>query len=1276
MKSARIWLVLMGLATVISGCGPGPGVKKTSASSSSGKPTIVINSGLEYTKFTAVTLALTGVDATEMYITQTAGCTSGGTWVPFVSAANWTLTQTNALNTVYFATRNASATSECVSDTITHDTVAPTLMIVQPLTGDYVKNSNKTSFPFQGTCSESGATIDIGGDITDSTTCSFGTFSKNINLSGRPDGAVSLTATITDLAANTSGTSSVTVTKDTVAPTLTQSSPIAGTSFDATQITNVTFSGTCSEETRLVVLSGAVSDSITCTTGTWSKSYNLSSVADGSFTVNVNHQDAAGNPATQISRNYFKDTLGPTITISTPAENSYVNLSNYTSYTIAGTCSENGRTVTIAGSGVSATATCTLNNWALVYNFTSQPDGPLNITASISDVAGNTTTTSARNFTKDILPPQSEFIEIEGGDATTNFTTVSLDLYADGATQMYVTNSSSCSSGGSYEAYSANKTWALPTPNSTNTVYVKYRDAALNESTCVNDSIYQDSTAPTISFTTPANGSWVNISNKSSFTISGACSEEGQNVVISGSASATVACTGLVWTATVNVSATPDGTNSVSLTVNHSNVASVAAVPITRTFSKDTVAPSSVSISSPSSDPYSSASKALTVFGTCEANDSIDTTGGQTLTGPCVSGSFSMDLSQTVDGSFDYTFTQKDAAGNQSAGNTFTWVIDSTIPAAPVLTSPIPNPIINNLNSVTIAGSCVTGNTVDLSGDVVASDVTTPSGSLQLTCAGNSFNFVVQKLVDGTYQFSVTQTNVNDVTSAATPIQWTRDTVAPAILIISNPPTDPYTAGGNLSVSGSCETGATVKVALDSTQSTTCIAGAFSMVINKAVDKTYNFNFSQTDAAGNTSPVEAQQWVRDSSVLPSPVITSPATSPFTSNTTDLTVSGTCVTGYTVKLESGALASEVLDPVSSLTQTCVAGAFSYTIHKAADASYIFNFSQTDSVTVSPNTALTWVRDTTPPNTTISVFPSNPNLKLGATFNFTSSEVGSIFECNLDSGGWNICTSPLVYSTITNTNHVLEVRSTDVAGNVDASPASYSWTQDAYKTVALYHFNSGFEFVDSSFYTTAQNNVLTNTGTTPLASGQFSEARTFTAASSQYMSAADNNSLETLNEKMTVDLWVKFTSYPSSNGQYAMLVSKTGASGQYGWEVGVRRTSGNYRIAFRGSLNGTTVTEKRTTSACFNDTTTWHHVAVTWNKGTINFYCDGIAKGSALIGTAGSSVLFNSTANLRLGRSETVSTTYQYLDGKLDEVRLSQIIRWNSAFTVPTSEFTPD
>jgi len=75
---------------------------------------------------------------------------------------------------------------------------------------------------------------------------------------------------------------------------------------------------------------------------------------------------------------------------------------------------------------------------------------------------------------------------------------------------MYVTNTAGCASGGNYEAYATSKSWTLGTTNGTATVYVKFKDRAGNESSCSNDSITHDSTAPTVSSvsSSTSNGSY------------------------------------------------------------------------------------------------------------------------------------------------------------------------------------------------------------------------------------------------------------------------------------------------------------------------------------------------------------------------------------------------------------------------------------------------------------------------------------------------------------------------------------------------------------------------------------------------------------------------------------------------------------------------------------------------------------------------------------------------------------------------------------------------
>lgn len=81
--------------------------------------------------------------------------------------------------------------------------------------------------------------------------------------------------------------------------------------------------------------------------------------------------------------------------------------------------------------------------------------------------------------------------------------------------------------------------------------------------------------------------------------------------------------------------------------------------------------------------------------------------------------------------------------------------------------------------------------------------------------------------------------------------------------------------------------------------------------------------------------------------------------------------------------------------------------------------------------------------TPPETTIDSGPTGTIFGNQAIFEFHASEP-STFQCKLDSGVFEPCSSPKVYSGLAFGPHSFQVRAIDSAGQVDQSPASRSWT----------------------------------------------------------------------------------------------------------------------------------------------------------------------------------------------------------------------------------------
>jgi hypothetical protein len=86
------------------------------------------------------------------------------------------------------------------------------------------------------------------------------------------------------------------------------------------------------------------------------------------------------------------------------------------------------------------------------------------------------------------------------------------------------------------------------------------------------------------------------------------------------------------------------------------------------------------------------------------------------------------------------------------------------------------------------------------------------------------------------------------------------------------------------------------------------------------------------------------------------------------------------------------------------------------------------------------------DNTAPESAITNAPTGTVTSTSAAIAFTASETAT-FECSLDGSAWATCTSPRALSGLAVGSHTFRVRAADSLGNVDATPASASWSISA-------------------------------------------------------------------------------------------------------------------------------------------------------------------------------------------------------------------------------------
>ena len=559
---------------------------------------MTINGGAARTNSLSVTLApAASADATEMYITNTAGCGSGGTWETFADSKAWDLATPNATNSVYVKYRDVGLNqSSCVSTSIIHDDVAPVLTFDSPLDGALIGGATAPAIPVGGTCSENARQVAITGSGTNAFMCSAGAWSGYVNVAGAADGAISLTATHTDAAGNSTNTT-VNLTKDTQAPGSGTLVINGGDAYSLSLNVALTLSAAGSPAEMYVTNTAGCGSG-----GSW-EAYNTSKAwtlvnSEAVNTVYVKYRDDALNESSCVNDSIAHDPA-PTVLITSPLAGAYVNSVNQASYAVSGTCSPSGQNVEITGDA-SASVLCLAGNWSANLDFSAMPDGAVTIFADYKNAQNMPAVQDTRGFLKSTTSPTDNSItpwgkwNISLQTFITNQPVGDLTLASTGALDMYVTNDPTCSAGGAWEPFSTTKTWTLPLANQANTVYAQFRNAAGNLSSCVSSPVLHDDIAPTYTVDAPLDNAVVNGANKNAFVLSGTCSDNSRTVFISGMVNQTAVCWNNVWSRTLALGSFPNGT--YQLTFNTSDGRGNDAPEITRTIQVLTQAPTGNSI--------------------------------------------------------------------------------------------------------------------------------------------------------------------------------------------------------------------------------------------------------------------------------------------------------------------------------------------------------------------------------------------------------------------------------------------------------------------------------------------------------------------------------------------------------------------------------------------------------------------------------------------------------------------------------------------------------
>lgn len=701
-----------------------------------------------------------------------------------------TRTLDRGANTIFVTVTDAAGNTGAASRAITLVGVSP-LITINTVSGDDIISGAEKGAPLTLTGStqqaETGQTVTVtlAGQSFTTTVQADGSWSLTVpaaNMGNLPDGAVAITASVTDLSGNT-GNTSRTITVDSQAPALSIDPLTADNIINAAESgQDLPITGTTDAQpgqTVTVTLNGQTYQGIVQPDGTWSVTVpaaNVDALADGNATVTASVNDVAGNPSS-VSR----VALGaPVLGINTIAVDDIINATEKgADLAISGSSNQPaGTQVTVTLNGQNYTTTADASgNWSVTVPASAVGtlgEATYTVTAAATDSAGNSGSASHNVQVNTALPGVT--INIVATDDIINAAEAGADQTISGqVTGAAAGDTVIVTLGG--ETYTAtvqaNLSWSINVPaaalqalgNGELSISASVTNSVGNTGSGTRD-ITIDANLPGLRVDTVAGDDVVNII------------EHGQALVVTGSSSGLAA--GAVLTVSINsqnYSATVLADGSWSVGVPAVDVSAWPAEPLTVEVTGQSSAGNPVSVSHPftvdltavaisintvaSDDVINAAEKGagLTLSGSTSGIESGQTVtvtfGGKTYTASvAANGNWSVnvpaaDLATLPDGAANVQASVSSASGN-NASATHAYSVDAS---APTLT-------INTIASDDILNATEAGSPLTLSGTSTAETGQTVSVTLNgVTYTGN-----VQ--TDGSWSVSVPTSALGALTAS------------------------------------------------------------------------------------------------------------------------------------------------------------------------------------------------------------------------------------------------------------------------------------------------------------------------------------------------------------------------------------------------------------------------------------------------------------------------------------------------------------------------------